>query len=430
MTAAGQRRRGAPAPDATVIGAGIVGMSCALYLQRSGFRVTVVDREPPGSQASSGNAGVLATVNRVPLGTPGIWRGLPRMLLDPASPLAIRWRYLPRLLPWIARLALASRPAEVERISRSLGALLERAHDAYAPLLQEAGAGHLVRQRGWLHLFETEQAFAQAQYDLGIRRARGVEMTVLEGKAIREFEPGLRREFHRAVYYPDPAHAVDPLALVQAFARRFAAAGGHFLRHEAQRIDIDGAGRVALRTSGPVLQPGTLVVAAGAWSRRLAAMSGIDVPLDTERGYHVMLPDSGVELSHPLVLFDRKFAITPMQGGLRLAGTVEFAGLAAAADPVRPRAMLEQVRKVFPGIGEGGATDWLGFRPSMPDSLPVIGHARASRSVLLAFGHGHLGLTLGPITGRVVADLACGKTPEIDITPFAADRFNRAGTRP
>jgi D-amino-acid dehydrogenase len=409
--------------DVTVIGAGIVGMSCALYLQRAGFDVTVVDRDAPGTGASSGNAGVLATVNTVPLGTPAIWRGVPRMLLDPASPLSIRWSYLPRLMPWALQLARASRPSQVERISSNLSSILERVHDAYRPLVESAGAEHLLRRQGWLHLFETPEAFASAQYDIGIRRTCSVRMEVLAGSAIREFEPGLQRDFHRAVYYPDPAHTVDPLALVRSFAERFAADGGTLETSEIRRIDISAGQPLLIRADGSTFRSQKVVIAAGAWSRQLAAMAGSRVPLDTERGYHVMLPRSGIDLSHPLVLYDRKFAITPMAGGLRLAGTVEFAGLAAPANPVRPRAMIEQVRKIFPKLDAEGATDWLGFRPSMPDSLPVIGSAAGSGSVLLAFGHGHLGLTLGPITGRIIADLALGKAPEIDVTPFRANRF-------
>lgn len=413
--------------EVAVVGAGIVGVSCALYLQRAGFRVTVVDGSEPRRKASFGNAGVLATVNRVPLGTPSVWRNLPRMLLDRTSPLAIRWQYLPRMLPWILHFRRASRPAEVERIARSLSTLMERAHDGYGPLLTAAGAEHLMERRGWLHLFETEASFAQAQYDIALRRACGVAMDILETDAIRAFEPGLRKDFHRGVYYPDPAHTVDPNGLVEAFLQRFIADGGRFERREVTGIEVSDDSHVTLRTGGETLSTERVVIAAGAWSRDLVAQTGLRVPLDTERGYHVMLPHSGVELRHPLVLFDRKFAITPMRGGLRLAGTVEFAGLKAGPDAARTRTMLEQVRKVFPGIGEEGATEWLGFRPSMPDSLPVIGRSPRHRSVFYAFGHGHLGITLGPITGRIIADLASGAPPEIDIAPFDAGRFGRNG---
>lgn len=407
-----------------VVGAGIVGMSCALYLQRAGFRVTVVDRGRPGDGASFGNAGVLATVNRVPLGTPTIWRGLPRMMLDPASPLSIRWRYVPRLVPWAWRLARASRPGEVERISHVLATILDRVHDAYAPLLAAAGAEHLMRRRGWLHLFETEKAFTAASYDIAMRKARGAALTVLEGGAIREFEPGLQRDFYRAVYYSDPVHTVDPMALVTAFAERFVADGGAIERADIRALTLEG-GRPLLRCGdGSAMQPDKVVIAAGAWSRPLAAMAGSNVPLDTERGYHVTLPNSAVNLEHPLVLFDRKFAITPMSSGLRLAGTVEFAGLMAPPNPVRARAMLDQVKAIFPRIETQGASEWLGFRPSMPDSLPVIGASRLSPSVLLAFGHGHLGLTLGPVTGRIIAALAAGTQPEIEVAPFRPDRFS------
>lgn len=408
---------------AVVIGAGIVGMSCALYLQQAGFAVTVVDRGVPGAGASFGNAGVLATVNRVPLGTPTIWRGLPRMLLDPESPLSIRWGYAPRLLPWAVRLMRASRPAEVRRIAANLAAILDRAHDAYAPLLATAEATHLLRHQGWLHLFETPEAFAAAHTDIAMRRANGADAEVLAGPAIRDFEPGLQHDFHRAVYYPDPAHIVDPLALVTAFATRFVADGGTIERSEICNLSIEDGSPLVHRIDGNVLRPAKVVIAAGAWSRSLAAMAGSKVPLDTERGYHVMIPRSDVDLSHPLVLFDRKFAITPMANGLRLAGTVEFAGLAAPPNPVRPRAMLDQVRKIFPRLRSEGATDWLGFRPSMPDSLPVIGRAAGSDAILLAFGHGHLGMTLGPVTGRIIAALAAGAEPEIDVAPFSPQRF-------
>lgn len=417
MTGAGPSGR-----EVAVVGAGIVGMSCALFLQQAGFRVTVVDRAPPGSQASFGNAGVLATINRVPLGTPGIWRGVPRMLLDPGSPLSIRPAYLPRLLPWAMKLLAASRPPEVERISHALGALLEPVHDAFAPLLQASGATGLIERRGWLHLFETADAFAAAGPDIDLRRRGGVEVRILTGAEVRDFEPGLRRDYHAAAYYPDPAHALDPRAVVEAFTRRFTDGGGTVLRGAVTSIRTRPDG-VALALSEGEIGADRLVIAAGAWSRQLCRMLGFDVPLDTERGYHVMLPASGVSLRHPLLLFDRKLAITPMQGGLRLAGTVEFAGLDAPPNPARVRTIVAHARATFPGLDEAGMTDWLGFRPSLPDSLPVIGPAPGHPSVLLAFGHGHLGFTLGPVTGRIIADLASDRHPDIDVTPFGAGRF-------
>ena len=406
-----------------VLGAGIVGLCTALYLRRDGHDVVVIDRDAPGRGASFGNAGLLQVEGCVPLATPGVLRRAPGMLLDREGPLVVRWGYLPRIAPWLLRFAAAARPQTVERISASLAALLDRALAAYAPLVDAAGAHDLLRPSGVLFAYRTDAAYRAAQRDHALRRRRGVRLEELGRDEIRQFEPALTPEVKRAVFAPDCMTVDDPLALTSRFADSFLRGGGVLLREEVTDIEtgVDGVRRVVTGAGGHDVD--RLVVAAGAFSRPWAAKLGAPAPLDTERGYHLMLPEPKVALRRPVLVGDHRFAIVPMGGGIRLAGTAELAGLAAPPDFRRAEMLLPMARRLLPGLDGAGRTRWMGFRPSMPDSLPVIGRSPRFANACLAFGHGHLGLTLGAVTGRLIADLTAGRDPGIDMTPYRPDRF-------
>jgi D-amino-acid dehydrogenase len=408
---------------AVVIGAGIVGLACASFLQRDGWRVTVLDPRGPGESASGGNAGLMAVGHATPMGMPGLLRQVPRMLLDRESPLTIRPAYLPRIAPWLARLVLASRPARVEAISRALKTLLDRAFPAYDALLGGSNALGLIRRQGFAVAYRDEAHLRAAMPELELRRRLGVRIEFLDEPAVRERLPMLATRYTRAAFYPDCGHCLDPVALSQAVAGAIERGGGTFRHTAATGFERGPAGVTAVISDGEKLSADLVVLAAGAWSRPLAAMLGAYVPLDTERGYHVMLPPQPFELPCPVTPGDLRFCITPMASGLRAAGTVEFAGLAAPPDPRRPAMLLRHVRQAFPGLHVEGHTTWMGFRPSLPDSLPVIGRVPGAANVILAFGHGHIGLTTGPATGELVAALAADRPPPIDLTPFAAERF-------
>ncbi len=408
---------------AVVIGGGIVGLACASFLLRDGWSVTVLDTRGPGESASGGNAGLMAVGHATPIGMPGLLRQVPRMLLDPESPLTIRAAYLPRAAPWLARLVLASRPGRVEAISRALKSLLDRAFPAYDALLGGSNALGLIRRQGFAVAYRDEAHLRAAMPELELRRRVGVRIEFLDEPAVRERLPALAARYTRAAFYPDCGHCLDPAALSQAVAGALERAGGIFRRAPATGFERGPAGVTAVLTEGERVPADLVVLAAGAWSRPLAAMLGTRVPLDTERGYHVMLPPQPFELPCPVTPGDLRFCITPMANGLRAAGTVEFAGLAAPPDPRRHALLLRHLREVFPEARTEGHTTWMGFRPSLPDSLPVIGRITGVPNVIAAFGHGHIGLTTGPATGEIIAALAAARLPPIDPAPFAADRF-------
>lgn len=406
-----------------VVGAGIVGLCTALYLQRDGHRVTVLDPAGPGEGASKGNANVIAVESCVPVATPGIARRVPGMLLDPLGPLAIRWSYLPRLTPWLVRFLLASRRERVEAISAALRSLLAQAMDAYRPLIEAAGVTDMFRPTGMLMVFEAEAKFAAFAGDLALQRRRGVKVELLGPAELRQMEPALAPIFRRAAFYPENWQTVNSLRLVQALAEDFRRRGGTVKRTAARGFAFGPHGPTGVLTGEGREDCDAVVVAAGAWSKPLAAALGERVPLDTERGYHTMLPRPGVMPRLPVYSADGGFVATPLEDGLRFAGTVELGGLEAPPNYARAEALLRRGRRMFPGLVEAGATEWMGFRPSMPDSLPVIARTGRHPNAYLAFGHGHLGLTLGAVTGRLVADLLAGRNTSIDMESFSCRRF-------
>ncbi|MHA1537579.1 MAG: NAD(P)/FAD-dependent oxidoreductase [Alphaproteobacteria bacterium] len=410
-------------PHYTVLGAGIVGIACALELRRAGFAVSLIDRDGPGEGATSGNAGFIQTGTPIPLGTPGILRELPKLLFDPKSPLSVRWRYLPRLTPFLLRVLAASRPRRVERIAADIQALLERSGEAHRNMLRRSGGGELFRARGLLFVYPSEASFRKAQWEIDLFKRQGVEIEALFDNAVRQMEPALAREYRWANHFPDTFYTVDPLALAQKYAARFVALGGEIVRDNVKDIELGGSGPSALLCESGRRPIDRLVLAAGAFSKPFAKRLGVSVPLETGRGYHLHLPQPGVRLQAPIVDGEAHFGLTPMAGGVRLAGTMEFASLDAPANDARADMLLAMAQKIIPGLDGADAVRWMGHRPMMPDALPVIGRAPGHEHVLLAFGHGMLGLTMAAATGEIIAQLARGETPEIDLEPYRPNRF-------
>jgi len=407
----------------TVVGAGIVGVSCALYLQRDGHAVTVLDPAGPGEGASKSNAGFLSSGSCVPISTPGILRRVPKMLLDPLAPLAIRWTYLPALTPWLIRFVQAGSPARVEAISVALARLLELAPKSYAALTTGSAAGRYVHSGGVLYTYETDGSFAGARSALELRRRRGIDFDIVHGAELHRLEPALAPSIKHGVFFPKTMFCSDPRGLVRALAEDFTSRGGRLIRDEVTTVEVDAQGPRALHTRGGRRDVDVLVIAAGAWSRPLAERVAGHVPLETERGYVAVLPRPGVIPRIPLLSGDYSFAITPTEEGLRLAGTVELAGLQAPPNYARARRLVEAARRVLGEVNPEGATYSMGFRPSMPDSLPVLARSPRYKSVFLAFGHGHLGLTLGPVSGEIIAGMVGERCPPLDVAPFRVDRF-------
>jgi glycine/D-amino acid oxidase-like deaminating enzyme len=365
------------ARQATVIGAGIIGMCAASYLQRSGIKVTVVDAVAPGMSCSFGNAGALSSGSCVPLAMPGLLRQVPKWLTDDMAPLVVSWSYLPRALPWLWRFVEASHPEAVERNADALIALTRPLFENLMPLVTEAGAERLIQRVGQLHVYSTEDAFERDQLACDIRQRRGVNFEVLDAQEIRQFEPALAPIFQKAIWFPDHGHCANPFNLVDALAGAFRRNGGQILERRVLDIEFGPDGPRTLVTDAGSTPVETLVVAAGAWSHRLARKLGHKVPLETQRGYHALLAEPNIAPRRNIQWSERKFIATPMETGLRFAGTVEFAGLDAPPNYRRADTLLEHGRAMFPGLAGSEASRWMGHRPCLPDSVPVIGPSRA-----------------------------------------------------
>jgi D-amino-acid dehydrogenase len=406
-----------------VVGAGVVGLACATHLQLHGHAVTLVDPRPPGEFCSFGNAGCFSRCSCVPLGLPGTWRKVPGWLMDPAGPLFISLRHLPHAAPWLWRLQRSTSMARVNRIADALHALLTVTLEKWRPLAARAGVPELIVQNGYAFAYASEAGYASDALGREIRRQRGVAIEVLTGAAIREFDPALSPRLTHLVLLPEQGHCPNPLRLSRALAARLRAGGARFVDARAKSFEsVDG--RVArIVTDGGTIAADAVVIAAGAFSNELSSQLGGRVPLTTERGYHVMLASPAVAPRIPVASGEGKYFATPMEGGLRIAGTVELAGLEAPPNERRADALLDKAKRLLPGLGYASVERWMGHRPSLPDSLPVIGRAPRASNAFFAFGHGHVGLTAAAPTGEIVADLVAGREPFLDIAPFAAERF-------
>ncbi|RWA60157.1 FAD-dependent oxidoreductase [Mesorhizobium sp.] len=408
--------------EIAIIGAGVVGLATALRLAGEGREVLLIDPNEPGSGASFGNAGTLAEYACMPVGNPAVLRALPKLLLDPDSPFSMRWAALFQLAPWLVRFVRQSLPAATRANAVALAGLLAEALPAWEEMVQEAGLQDLLRRKGCLYLYRRESDFAAGAGGRALRAGFGVHQQVLDAEEVAALEPGLPATGARGLYFPDSMNVTDPGTLMQRLLDAATVCGTLLVKAEVTGLQIEGS---SVRLSGPDMdiKAGAVVIAAGARSRALAAQAGDKIPLDTERGYHLEFPTDVPLLNRPVCPVDLGFYMTPMAGRLRVAGTVELGGLAAPPNPRRLALLDRGVRQFFPSLGQS-SSEWLGFRPSLPDSRPIIGRSRGSSRVIHAFGHGHLGLTLAPITARLVAALIGGTVDASRLSPFAADRFS------
>lgn len=410
-----------------IVGAGMVGVAAAAYLQRDGHEVVLVDPDPPGQGASFGNAGCFNPSSVVPIAGPDTLKQVPGYLMDPLGPLAIRWTYLPRIAPWFIRYALAGTPARIEKQATALRSLVGPSLEALMPLVRHAGAEGLVRRNGILVVYRSDASWQADERAWDLRRRNGVAWEELSQDEIRQFDPGLSRDLTRAKLVQGNGHSVDPGGLVDLLARTVLQDGGELIRRRVTGFSLEGERLRAVRTPEGEIPADMAVIAAGAYSKPLAASLGNTVPLDSERGYHLMIRDPETMPRIPTTDSEGKFVATPMDGGLRLAGTVEFAGLDAPPNWRRSDILLERASHLYPALSQSYEPEriskWMGHRPSLPDSLPVFGPSKRSRDVIYAFGHGHVGMTAAPYTGQIIADLVSGRPSPIDLSPFRPDRF-------
>lgn len=413
-----------------VIGAGIVGAACALELLRDGHQVTIVEPGDPGGEqaASYGNGTLLNPSSVIPMSTPGIWKKVPGYLTDPLGPLAIRWTYLPRLLPWLRRFVTAgSTPEKLSRIARALKPLLADAPARHRALADEAGVGDLIVKQGVLFAYPDRAAFEAEALSWQVRRENGTKWLELDEDELRQREPTLNRRYKFALLVEENGQCRDPGSYVAALVRHAVASGAALKRTGATGFRIENGTLRGVFTQAGEIEADKAVIAAGAYSKQLAAAAGDRVPLETERGYHVVIDNPGIEPRYPVMPSDGKMAFAMTPAGLRTGGQVELAGLEAAPNWKRAEVLLKFVREVYPGVPADLPPErvkmWMGHRPSTPDGLPCLGPASGSADIVHAFGHGHVGLTAGATTGKVVADLIAGRAPAFDLSPYSAKRF-------
>jgi len=410
-----------------VLGAGITGLAAAEWLRRDGHGVTLVDRVRPGdpAQASYGNAGLLAAGSVGPVAMPGLAARAPGMLLDPDGPLFLKWRYLPRLLPWLVPFLRAGREAEVRRIAGALGTLVRDSTDQHQALAAGTGADRYLGAGGYVTLYRDRAGFEADPLEAALRREAALAWDAFDRAALAERDPALGQRYQFGVRYHDAGWITDPGRYLRALFAHFRAGGGLFRQGPVEDARPAEPG-VTVRVGGETLEYDRAVIAMGAWSGELARRLGHRPRLESERGYHLVLEGASVAPPGPYLLSDAKFGITPMEDGLRLAGLVEFGGLEAGPSAAPTRLQRRHIARVFPGIRWAGEQLWMGHRPTTADSLPHLGQSPKTPGILFAFGGQHLGLTMGPKSGRLIADLIAGRVPNIDLAPFRPDRFDAA----
>ncbi len=409
--------------DIAVIGGGIVGICAASFLAQSGKSVTLIDRTGICEETSSGNAAAFAFSDVLPLAHKGMIRQLPKWLADPLGPLTIPPAYLPKLLPWLVRFWRAGDPKHFEAAVAAQAALMKLAEAEWKSLMERSGTGSMLRDSGALEIYDSEASFNASLPGWIARERHGIQYRHLDRSEMDSYQPGLSPRFRHATFLPGWKTVADPKLLGKAIWDDAQSKGARFLCAEVGNASPSN-GRIAIHLKqGGTVTADRLVIAAGAWSHRIARPFGDTIPLETERGYNTTLPKTALDLRHMLTFVDHGFVVTPLDNGIRVGGAVEFAGLSRPPNFGRSRAMLKKAGMFLPDLDTAGGREWMGYRPSLPDSLPVIGRSAGHANVFLAFGHGHLGLTQSAATGRLIHDLVLGRPPAIDLKPFSPQRF-------
>jgi len=409
--------------DVIVVGAGVVGLSVALALRARGFGVTVLDREGPAAGASAGNAGAFAFTDILPLASPGILRKAPKWLLDPLGPLSVPPAYALRIAPWMFRFWRACAPARVAASTTAQTALMDLSKAELEPFLAATDTAHMLRKDGNLQVYETETEFRASLPGWQARADHGIDFRHMGPEEMAEIQPGLSPRFVKGTFTPGWYSIADPKDYTLALADALRARGGTVDRGAVTGLAPDDEGvRVTLAGAAP-RRAAHVVLCAGAHSHHLAQGLGDTIPLETERGYNTTLPTDAFDLRMQVTFGGHGFVVTRLTSGIRVGGAVELGGLNLPPNFRRSEAMLQKAKAFLPGLRATGGVQWMGFRPSLPDSLPAIGRARATPRVTYAFGHGHLGLTQSAGTARIVADLLTGARSRLDLSPFSPQRF-------
>ncbi|MCA1368504.1 FAD-binding oxidoreductase [Bradyrhizobium sp. BRP14] len=409
--------------DVIVIGAGVVGLSAAIAAQARGLSILVLDREGPAAGASAGNAGAFAFTDILPLASPGILKKAPKWLVDPLGPLTVPPAYALKIAPWMFRFWRACSPKRVAHSTAAQTALMDLSKAELEPFLEQTGTRPMLRKEGNLQVYEGEGEFKASLVGWKAREEHGIEFHHLDAAEIAEIQPGLSVRFTHGTFTPGWYSIADPKLYTLALADHFRLKGGVIERAEVLALKPVEGGVEVMAADGSVRRAAQVVLSAGAFSHRIARSIGESIPLETERGYNTTLPSDAFDLRTQITFGGHGFVITRLSTGIRVGGAVELGGLELPPNFRRSETMLKKAQAFLPGLKPEGGVQWMGFRPSLPDSLPAIGRARATSRVVYAFGHGHLGLTQSAGTARIVADLLTGQTPAIDIAPFSPQRF-------
>jgi glycine/D-amino acid oxidase-like deaminating enzyme len=405
-----------------IIGAGIQGISNALFLQKKGFNVTIFDRDEPGSPAASyGNAGHFSPYASVPINRPDVLSDVPAMLLSSTGPLALKWNYVPKMIPWFLQFIKNCTTKKMMHTAKNMHQILDLALPAYDELFDEIDLGELVEKKGILYIWN-DQSLKSRELEIKVRNELGVDQQVVTPKEIHDLEPNIKPIYHGGVYYQHGRHARNPKKILLKLFELFLKKGGQFLKMEIKDINFD--------EEKPVIKAETqkflfdkIVIACGSFSKRLTDNLDEKIPLDTERGYHVHFKDCDHLLSRPVIFQNRGFGITPMEQGLRVVGTVEFGGLDNPLSKSRVKNLINNAKYMMGDLPEH-EDEWLGFRPTLPDYLPVIGPSKKHKNVFYCFGHHHLGWTLGPISGKIISGMIAEENTNLDLKPYSSLRFN------
>ena len=404
-----------------IIGAGIQGVSNALFLQKKGFQVTLFDRDEPGNSATYGNAGHFSPYASVPLNRPDILADIPAMLLSSRGPVALKWNYVPKMIPWFLKFIINCTNKNMMHTAKNMHQILELALPAFDELFDEVDISGLVENKGIMY-FWNDQNLKSRELEIRIRNELGVKQQLLSPKEIHDLEPNIKPVYHGGVYYDYARHARDPKKILIKLFENFLKKGGKYLKLNINGLDFDGEKPVA-RTEIQRFVFDKLVIACGAFSKKLTDKLYENIPLDTERGYHVHFKNCDHLISRPVIYSNRAFGMTPMEQGLRVVGTVEFGGLKNPLSKTRIKNLIDNAKELLDGLPEH-EDEWLGFRPSLPDFLPVIGPSKNYKNVFYSFGHHHLGWTLGAISGKIISNMIANENTNLDLKPYSSLRFS------
>ena len=414
--------------DITVIGGGIVGICCALSLQDKGLQVILIDEGELKRKASYGNAGVISPWSCIPQSMPGVWKNIPKWLLQKTGPVSFRWHYLPDLLPWAVRFFAAGRQAKVIEIAAAMNALTRQNIEIYRQHLDNTNQQNLIKDSCYLHVSQNKNAFSSDSLEYRLRSNHQAPMAILAGKQIQELEPALSTDYKSALLIKNQARAISPGHLVQVLTQKFLDQGGQVIKAKVEKIQPDSNAGWDIIMQGKQLKSRLLLIAAGAWSVKLLnsldlKTMGLNLPLVNERGYHLEFKNPGLELNHSIMDVKSKFVVSFMDAGVRSAGTAEFAHINAKPNYQRAQIFKKLTKQLLPDLKTNSTSEWMGTRPSFPDSLPVIDRVPGFTGLFAAFGHSHYGLGMAPKTGRVLADIVTNSKTDVDTKPYRFERF-------